>query len=74
MSAYIELPLTAQTTYAQLLDSALSRDHLRSVADLPGSFAAKLVREHRYWYFQYAEPSGKLRQAYVGPDNEAIRT
>lgn len=73
MSAFIELPLSAQTAYAQLLDSALSREHLRSVADLPGSFASKLVRGHRYWYFQYTEPSGKLRQAYVGPDNEAVR-
>jgi hypothetical protein len=73
MSTFIELPLSAQTAYAQLLDSALSREHLRSVADLPGSFAPKLVRGHRYWYFQYTEPSGKLRQAYVGPDNEAVR-
>ncbi len=73
MPAFIELPLSAQTAYAQLLDSALSIEHLRSVADLPGSFAPKLVRGHRYWYFQYTEPSGKLRQAYVGPDNDAVR-
>jgi hypothetical protein len=73
MSAFTELPLSGQTAYAQLLDSAVSREHLRSVADLPGSFAPKLVRGHRYWYFQYTEPSGKLRQAYVGPDNEAVR-
>lgn len=73
MAGFIELPLSAQTAYAQVLDSALSREHFRSVADLPGSFAPKLVRGRKYWYFQYTEPSGKLRQAYVGPDNEAVR-
>lgn len=31
------------------------------------------MRGRKYWYFQYTEPSGKLRQAYVGPDNEAVR-
>lgn len=73
MPAFIELPLLAQTAYAQLLDSALSREDMRSVADLPGSFAPKQVRGHTYWYFQYTEPSGKLRQAYVGPDTDAVR-
>lgn len=70
---FTDLPLTAQTTYAQLLDAALSAEHFRSVADLPGSFAAKTVKGHRYWYYQFTEPSGKLRQLFVGPDNEAVR-
>jgi hypothetical protein len=73
MPPYIELSLTAQTAYAQLLDAALGAEHLRSVADLNGSFASKTVKGYRYWYFQYTEPSGKLRQIYVGPDNEAIQ-
>src|SRR4051794_38618770 len=68
-----ELTLTAQTAYAQLLEAALVTDQLRSVADLTGSFAAKTVKGHKYWYYQYTEPSGKLRQAYVGPDNDAVR-
>ncbi|MBI4754055.1 MAG: nucleotidyltransferase domain-containing protein [Betaproteobacteria bacterium] len=46
---------------------------MRSVADLSGSFAPKTVRGHRYWYFQYTEPWGRLRQVYVGPDDEAVR-
>ncbi|HRE18325.1 MAG TPA: GSU2403 family nucleotidyltransferase fold protein [Rhodocyclaceae bacterium] len=74
MPSYTELSLTAQTAYAQLLDAVLSAEHLRSVADLKGSFAAKTVRGHRYWYFQTTEPSGKLRQIYVGPDSEAVQT
>jgi hypothetical protein len=70
---FTELSLTAQTAYAQLLEAAVSAEHLRSVADLSGSFAAKTVKGHKYWYFQYTEPSGKLRQVYVGPDNDAVR-
>lgn len=73
MRYFEELPLSAQTAYAQLLDAALSADHFRSVADLPGSFAQKTVKGRPYWYYQYTEPSGKLRQIYVGPDNAAVR-
>ncbi len=74
MLPFIELSLSAQTAYAQLLEAALSAEHLRSIADLIGSFAAKTVRGHKYWYFQYTEPSGKLRQVYVGPDNAAVQS
>ena len=70
---FTDLTLNAQTAYAQLLDAALATAHLRSVADLPGSFAAKTVRGHKYWYYQYTEPSGKLRQVFVGPDSEAVK-
>lgn len=70
---YAELSLSAQTAYAQLLDAALSAELVRSVADLPGSFNAKTVKGRTYWYLQYTEPSGKLRQVYIGPDNEAVQ-
>jgi len=70
---YTELTLNAQTAYAQLLDAALAASHLRSVADLPGSFAPKTVKGHKYWYYQYTEPSGKLRQIFVGPDGDPVR-
>lgn len=67
-----ELPLSAQTAYAQLLEAALAADHQRSVADLSGSFARKTVKGATYWYYQYTEPSGKLTQLYVGPDSDAV--
>ncbi len=67
------LSLTAQTAFAQVLEAALAADHLRSVADLPGAFAAKTVKGHKYWYFQYTEPAGIRRQVFVGPDNDAVR-
>jgi len=72
MTPYSDLSLTAQTAYAQLFDAALSSEHGRSVADLSGSFAPKTVKGHKYWYFQYTEPSGQLRQIFVGPDNDAV--
>lgn len=73
MHFFDELPLSTQTAYAQLLDAALAAGHLRSVADLPGSFAQKVVKGNPYWYYQYTEPAGKLKQIYVGPDNAAVR-
>lgn len=72
MTSFTELSLTAQTAYAQLLEAALAAEHLRGVADLPGSFAAKTVRGAKYWYFQYTEPSGKLRQVFVGPNTAPV--
>ena len=71
-SLYSELSSSAQTAYAQLVDAALVSEHARSVADLSGSFSSKIVKGNKYWYYQYSEPSGKLRQIFVGPDTEAI--
>lgn len=72
MASFAELSLTAQTSYAQLIEAALVAEHMRSVADLPGSFASKTVRGAKYWYFQYTEPSGRLRQVFVGPDTPPV--
>jgi hypothetical protein len=72
MAAHFDLPLSAQTAYAQLLEAVLAADHHRSIADLTGSFAKKTVKGATYWYYQYTEPSGKLRQVYVGPEGEAV--
>lgn len=73
MAAYEPLSLSAQTAYSQLLDAAQAAEISRSIASLPGSFASKKVKGHIYWYFQYTEISGKLRQVYVGPDSERVR-
>ena len=61
MASYSELSLSAQTAYVQLLEVALATDRLRSIADLKGSFASKTSKGKAYWYYQYVEPSGKLR-------------
>lgn len=73
MSLYTALSLTAQTAYAQLFDAAQALELARSVADLRGSFASKTVKGGVYWYFQYTELSGRLRQFYVGPDAPPVR-
>ncbi len=73
IAAFSELSSLAQTAYAQVLESALAVEHSRTVADLPGSFSMKSVKGRQYWYYQYTEPSGQLRQLYVGPDSEPVR-
>jgi hypothetical protein len=73
MQAFSELSSTAQTAYAQMVEAALGVEHARSVADLSGSFSAKQVKGHKYWYYQYTEPAGKLRQVFVGPDSDPVR-
>ncbi|HEY3520477.1 MAG TPA: nucleotidyltransferase domain-containing protein [Rhodanobacteraceae bacterium] len=73
MARHTPLSPTAQTAYAQLFDAARAAGLARSVANLRGSFAAKQVKNKTYWYFQYTEVSGKLRQVYVGPDSPRIR-
>jgi len=73
MSRYRELPLSAQTAYAELAEAARAQDLHRSVAHLNGSFASKQVKSRKYWYFQYRDIDGKVRQLYVGPDTEPVR-
>lgn len=70
---YAELPLSAQTAYAELLDQARAAELHRSVAHLNGSFASKSVKCRDYWYFAYRDIDGTVRQLYVGPDDELVR-
>lgn len=70
---FTDLPMTAQTTYAQLVDATVAAELVRTVADLTGSFASKQVKGRTYWYFQYTLPGGKTRQNYVGPDSSRLR-
>ncbi|MSQ71767.1 MAG: hypothetical protein EXR27_10850 [Betaproteobacteria bacterium] len=74
MARYTPLSLTAQTAYAQLFDAALGADMARTVANLRGSFAKKKIKGRDYWYFQYTDLGRKLRQIYVGPDSDEIRS
>lgn len=69
---YNELPLTAQTAYAQLQDVVMAQHVSRNVAQLHGNFARKSVKGHEYWYFVFREGS-RHRQIYVGPDEPRVR-
>lgn len=74
MERWTELPLSAQTGYAQLLDAAIAANLGRDVADLRGSFASKRVKGRDYWYFQFTGLTGKLHQLYVGPASSELET
>jgi hypothetical protein len=69
MSLHHELSLAAQTAFAGLDAAARQADLNRSIADLPGGFAKKVVAGRTYWYYQVKNPDGQLRQSYVGPDD-----
>ncbi|WP_309680030.1 nucleotidyltransferase domain-containing protein [Polaromonas sp.] len=73
MTLYQEYSVAAQTAFAGLDDAARQADLKRSVADLPGGFAKKVVSGRAYWYYQVKTPDGELRQSYVGPDDDATR-
>jgi len=73
MERYIPLSLNAQTAYAETFDMVLARTTARSVADLNGSFAKKQVKGATYWYFQFRDIDGRVRQIYIGPDNERVQ-
>lgn len=73
MRLHVELPLSAQTAYAQLADVAMALELDRSIEHLHGSFSLKTVRGAAYWYFAYRDLDGRLRQLYVGPDNDSVR-
>lgn len=73
MTHFQPLSPTAQTAYAQLFDAVQAVELSRSVANLRGSFASKRVKGRMYWYFQYSDVSGKVRQLYVAPDSERVR-
>lgn len=72
MARFQSLSASAQTAYAQLLDAVHGAELTRSIANLSGTFARKRVKGRTYWYFQYTEVSGKVRQLYVGPENERV--
>ncbi len=70
---YEELSLPAQTAYAELIESARARELDRSIAHLSGSFSSKTVKGRTYWYYQYRDVDGSVRQIYVGPDTGEVR-
>ena len=69
---YTELPLSAQTAYAELAEQTRAFETGSAISGLTGSFQ-KLSRKGRdYWYFAFRE-GHKVRMSYVGPDDERVR-
>lgn len=73
MHLFQEMSVAAQAAFAGLDDAARQADLHRNIADLPGGFAKKTVAKRNYWYFQVKAGDGRLRQFYVGPDDDATR-
>lgn len=70
---YTELPLSAQTAYAELSEQARAFETTNALGGLVGSFQKLTRKGQAYWYFGYREPGGKVRLSYVGPDEERVR-
>ena len=73
-SLYTDMSAAAQAAFAGLDTAARQREIGRCVADLPGGFTRKQIKQKTYWYYQAKSPDGIPIQTYVGPDDEATRT
>jgi hypothetical protein len=72
MPLYRELPLAAQTAYAELYELAQVAEAARSPAFLSGKVAWKTIKERRYAYWAFKEIDGRKREYYLGPEGPAI--
>jgi hypothetical protein len=66
------LPLETQTLYAEFLAQLLATTAHRSIGQAPGCFTTKTVKGDTYLYFQYSDPGGAARQAYIGKKTVAL--
>lgn len=67
------LSLTARTLYAELREMGLAMGATENLGDLPGTFVTKGIKGRTYLYHQYRDLDGRLRQRYLGPDDEKTR-
>lgn len=66
------MPLETQTLYAELVEHLVANEAHRAIGHLPGCFTVKKVKGKRYYYYQYSDPGGIVRQVYVGRKSEAL--
>ena len=67
-----ELPVSAQTAYAELQELVQVAEATRSPASVTGKIAWKTVKGSRYAYWAFKEIDGRKREYYLGPDGPAI--
>jgi hypothetical protein len=67
-----KLSLETQTLYAELMDQLTAFEAQRSIGHLPGCFTLKTVKGAEYYYFQYSDPGGAVRQVYIGRRDEGL--
>jgi hypothetical protein len=68
---YAELPLGAQTAYAELRDQ-LDIAGIADLRRLPGAFHRQVKRGKTYVYYGFRDIDGTGRMAYVGPEDARI--
>ncbi len=69
---YTELPLSAQTAYAELAEQTRAFETSSALSGLVGSFQKLARKSQDYWYFAFRD-GGKVRMSYVGPDDDRVR-
>lgn len=69
---FTELPLSAQTSYAELAEQTRSFETSSALSGLVGSFQKLSRKGQNYWYFAFRD-GGKVRMSYVGPDDDRVR-
>ena len=72
MALYRELPIAAQTAYAELFEMAQVAEAARSPAFVTGTIARKTIKGSKYAYLAFKEIDGSKREYYLGPDGPAI--
>lgn len=73
MTRFHELPLAAQTAYAELAEQARAFELSNALAGLKGSFQRMTRKGASYWYFAYRDLDQRVRMAYVGPDEPRVQ-
>jgi len=61
-----KLPLETQTLYAEMMEQLIALEAQRSIGHASGCFTIKVIKGASYYYFQYSDPGGVLRQVYIG--------
>ncbi|MGH8165331.1 MAG: GSU2403 family nucleotidyltransferase fold protein, partial [Rhodanobacteraceae bacterium] len=72
MPLYRELPVAAQTAFAELFELVQVAETSRSPASLTGAIAWKTIKGRRYAYWSFKEIDGRKREYYLGPEGPAI--
>lgn len=70
---FAELPLSAQTAYAELAEQTRAFETGNALAGLVGSFHKLNRKGQDYWYFAFRDLDGRQRMSYLGPDDVRVR-
>jgi hypothetical protein len=64
--------METQTLYAEFLELLMVLEANRTIGRASGCFVTKVLKGTIYYYFQYSDPGGIHRQAYVGRKDRVL--